>query len=281
MEESVIQTPNFIQENPNLETPTNVPSVENNPPSVPPALKPKNKLIPILLIILILTVLGVGGMFAYKNFFVKAPTPTPTPVSTPEPTPDPTADWKTYSNKLFSFKYPPTWDTYLMGENVETALMVAPKEKVDGVKQMEAFGGGSFLTLVINTSIKPFEFKSDEYQSVSSKPITVGGINGTVYSTDIIQDMQGFSKGNKITTVDVKVDNTYISIGLLDQEYKETYDQILSTFTITDETPSGGATSCEYNGKTYQNDDSVPSGDSCNTCSCDNGKVSCTTMMCD
>ncbi len=90
------------------EVPVNVPPVENNPPAVSPTPKAKSKLMPILLIIPILVLLGVGGMFAYKNFFVKSPEPTPTPASTPEAIPDPTADWETYINNdyYFSLKYP-------------------------------------------------------------------------------------------------------------------------------------------------------------------------------
>lgn len=39
--------------------------------------------------------------------------------------------------------------------------------------------------------------------------------------------------------------------------------------------------SCSYNGKIYAHGDSVPSGDSCNSCGCQNGQVSCTLMACD
>lgn len=71
------------------EVPVNIPPVENNPPAVPPAPKTKSKLMPILSIVLILVILGVGGLYAYKNFFAKETEATPTPISTPESTPSP------------------------------------------------------------------------------------------------------------------------------------------------------------------------------------------------
>lgn len=37
---------------------------------------------------------------------------------------------------------------------------------------------------------------------------------------------------------------------------------------------------CEYNGKKYNNNDSFPSIDGCNSCGCDNGQIVCTTMAC-
>ena len=37
---------------------------------------------------------------------------------------------------------------------------------------------------------------------------------------------------------------------------------------------------CEDNGVTYQSGDSVPSSDTCNTCECLDGAVTCTEMAC-
>lgn len=41
------------------------------------------------------------------------------------------------------------------------------------------------------------------------------------------------------------------------------------------------AKSCEYNGNTYKSGEGFSDIDLCNTCSCDNGKVVCTTMACE
>lgn len=37
---------------------------------------------------------------------------------------------------------------------------------------------------------------------------------------------------------------------------------------------------CTYDGETYKTGDSIPAGDGCNSCSCDNGEVACTTITC-
>ncbi len=37
---------------------------------------------------------------------------------------------------------------------------------------------------------------------------------------------------------------------------------------------------CQQNGNTYGPGESVPSSDTCNTCSCDNGQIACTAMAC-
>jgi len=38
--------------------------------------------------------------------------------------------------------------------------------------------------------------------------------------------------------------------------------------------------SCQYNGKTYQSGQTMPSIDGCNTCSCEEGRIACTTIAC-
>jgi hypothetical protein len=38
---------------------------------------------------------------------------------------------------------------------------------------------------------------------------------------------------------------------------------------------------CEYEGKTYEENESFPSSDGCNNCGCNNGEVVCTTMACE
>ena len=38
--------------------------------------------------------------------------------------------------------------------------------------------------------------------------------------------------------------------------------------------------SCVYEGNTYKPGESFPSGDGCNTCTCNNGEVACTLIAC-
>jgi hypothetical protein len=42
----------------------------------------------------------------------------------------------------------------------------------------------------------------------------------------------------------------------------------------------GGGKDCPYNGATYHSGDNFPASDGCNSCSCDDGQVTCTTRPC-
>jgi len=44
---------------------------------------------------------------------------------------------------------------------------------------------------------------------------------------------------------------------------------------------AAGGADCEYDGQTYKPGDSFDATDGCNTCSCDDGAVSCTEIACD
>ena len=147
------------------------------------------------------------------------------------PTTDPYSNWKTYSNEIFSFRYPPTWDTHIVGQLPSHALMVAPQEKIDDVKKIQGgFGGGKFLTFTIDYRDAPPDIKTNEYQTVTTESIVVGGVTGTKYNVDIIQDSPGVEKGDKVITIIVKVNNVYINADLLDMNYLNEFNQIISTF---------------------------------------------------
>lgn len=45
--------------------------------------------------------------------------------------------------------------------------------------------------------------------------------------------------------------------------------------------PAPSGETCDVAGQTFLDGSSVPSGDSCNTCSCDDGSVSCTEALCE
>jgi predicted small lipoprotein YifL len=214
------------------QTPTE-PTVEQNQVPMP---KRKSPFVFIILLFFLVTLAAAGyyGYLYWQETNKKAPSPTTEP--TPVETTDPTADWKTYTNTKYgySFKHPSSWDTYTIGESAEGTLIIGPQEKVDKVRQMQGnFGGGTFLVLTLNIKTEVVERKSNEYEQVTSKPISINNINGTKFDINIIQDEPGFNKGDKITSVVVKKDDIYIQIDLLDQTYKDIFDQILSTFKFT------------------------------------------------
>src|SRR3989344_942725 len=93
---------------------TTIPVVSPGPtfPSPQPAkppLSPQKSILPLLLTILFLLTLAATGVLAYQNYQLQQqisslqPRVTPTPSLTP--TPDPTANWQTYKDKKYEFRY--------------------------------------------------------------------------------------------------------------------------------------------------------------------------------
>ena len=108
MDEQPLPQPTDQPQSPPLEQPMSV----DEP-------KPKSKL-PFLAALAVLVVGGIVGIFFIKRISPSQPaTPqsviSPTPTSVPSPVEasmkegDPMADWKTYSNNFFTFKYPGNW----------------------------------------------------------------------------------------------------------------------------------------------------------------------------
>ena len=220
-------------------------NIESSSTPQPKPEKPRASSWPKIILITFLGLILISGLvFAYiqinKNQTTKQQNLTQIEVDqTNSPTElnqnlGPLSDWKNYSNDWYSFKYPQSYDTYAMEEISETAVMVAPKEIVDEAKQSKlGFNDAKFPPLLINVFSKMIIPQNDQYWQVTSEPITIGGVTGTIYYKVALQGMKGVSKGDKITSVVVNYKNAYIKIELLDQKLKEAYDQILSTFTFT------------------------------------------------
>lgn len=196
-----------------------------------------------------------------------------TPAPTPTATADPTADWIVYTDikGRYSFKYPSDWTT---SKNVGSLNDPAMKF-ILGVQAK-------------NTTLNVQDWTK---ANICTKFSTVNDQNGcTPYTKSPIE--------NSIQTTFLahyggmhtifKYEDTIFDISLAArepnpnfEEIKNVYNQILSTFKfIGNEKPVESGISCQYNGKIYKNGESVPSGDKCNTCSCDNGQIACTLMAC-
>lgn len=158
-------------------------------------------------------------------------------VPTTKPTTDPMANWKTYKNNKFSFKYLNDWDVYAPQiEGNALSLYIGPQEIINEIKTLfgrGGFGGGKSLTFTISEVDNMPVYQSDEFQNVTIRKTQVGGANTTKFETNVIQDMQGFNKGDKIETNVIPLADKYVVISLLDYQYKNIYDQILSTFKFT------------------------------------------------
>lgn len=218
---------------------SNVPSEKDNltvsplTPIAPETPKSKNKLMPILLFVLILAILGVGGLYAYKNFFIKAPEPTPTPEATSEPTTNPTANWEVYSNSTHnvSFKYPSSWiltETKGQVENGETYNTIVKLTKNDASINlhfnMDGLGGMP--------------------QTYEGKSFTLDGHNLYQFNkTNSYNKTKEVGLSNSLTTLGVfeindvayLINITYPETMIETEEISllDEFDQILSTFKFT------------------------------------------------
>jgi len=272
--------PNPVPEIPPTAASTSTPPVWND------VNQKKYKTLFVLVVVLILLVLGGLGYWVYGRFYlnkqISNPASTPTTSATALATADPTATWKTFTDPdgVFSFKYPETYsidNTHISPylnrnitwryNNVSVLDCRGDCPVIDTKKQTTL--GGKAATIItgyvgaVGGEI-PHEYISYEIKlntkfflfSIQAIPLYLTKDEVSVYDTPSIQKM--------------KPQDLVI------------FDQILSTFKfLGEESQPGGSLNCQYKGVAYKNGDSVPSGDKCNTCSCSNGQVACTTIACE
>lgn len=182
-------------------------------------------------VFVVLSLLFVGVYFVFPRISGTKQVITNQETTPASPTPDVMAQWKTYSNDIYSFKYPQDWDTTLVGELPSHALMVGPQDKVADVAKLQGgYGGGKFLIMTVDYRNEAPQMKSDESILFTSAPFQVGSLNGTKYTVNALQDLPGLNKGDVTTTIVVKTGDVYAIIELLDNQYSSTFDSILSTF---------------------------------------------------
>ncbi len=217
---------------------------------------PPPKKSPGIVIGIFLLILGIAvGLIDKTTLLSRIPflSTTPTPFFTPTPTPDPAADWKTYTNNEFSFKYPATWI-------VESNKISSPDTSIE----MWAFITGDPM---YNECMKLIDTKEIQNMTVKnfsgvSTPEMCDPINLNKKERWLVKSQgEGYAPGLQY------------SYKTNDPVAETVFDQILSTFTFIDQQRS-----CSYKGKTYAQGESFP--DACNSCSCDNGQVACTMMAC-
>ena len=229
---------------------------ENNPISVPVVTTPQameqpkqSNFLTILLSVLLVISVSIAAFFAYQTQKLVAelrimndevqitPAATTEPVATESSEVDPTANWKTYTNTKsgFEFKYPTDWDTYQpVVEGGVLRLYVAPKNTINEISDMYGrgggFGGGKFFTFTISEVEEIPNYKSDEYEKITSNSFMLSSLKTIRYFKEALQSMPGFDAGDKTETVVFQKDGKNYLISLIDYQYKTVFDQILSTF---------------------------------------------------
>ncbi|MEA3344339.1 MAG: hypothetical protein U9Q16_01490, partial [Patescibacteria group bacterium] len=158
---------------------------------------------------------------------------------------DETADWQIYRNEMlelelekigFTVQYPNDWDYTMIGPK----LFFGPEDVIKNLeigKNIEDKSLGIMISvyekILYDRGILPYK-KSSEYFLMTSSDIEVDGIQGTKYVFEYLVDRLCYHKGDKTISVDLKLDNGYLSIHLFDYQKLDTFQKILSTFRFID-----------------------------------------------
>lgn len=209
-------------------TPTEkAPEIEAETPEIVEEKKEKPWLKPLLFSIFGIILAGglvFAGYILGQRQVQPGPSPSPTPVVVVTPTPDPTADWKTYNSEIgFSFRYPPYWQIQPLG----TTIMVSPPGQFLPVMQI--------FQLDTNPSFKE-NFESNEIFDVVSKPIVISGLQAIEYTQTYKQALPHIKIGQTSIIDVVEYKDQPVVLELVDTQYKDTFNLMLSTFKFLENT---------------------------------------------
>ncbi len=202
--------------------------------------------------------------------------------------PDPTADWEVYANEIFTVKHPTDVISREQQGGVLTLNKTAPghpdTELIDGLSlTFETHG---------NTNMTPIEFAQNKIKQSVDNGLgdLISGPEESIFNgyEAATYTFQGLGIYTNIVIKSPRNNSPIIiSNGSVDPNnngYQETVNQILSTFKFSDVSSTPGSVlqgSCTQDGVNYADGEAMPSPDSCNSCSCDNGRIACTAMACE
>ncbi|MBU3964667.1 hypothetical protein KJ562_03045 [Patescibacteria group bacterium] len=174
--------------------------------------------------------------FLIWQFWPEGETLSPNP--TPAPIVEDITNWQTYTNEEYGYeiKYPEIW----ANDKCAKTIVFGPKEKVEALKANDcSITMAKDLMFAINFRtiqqyeeiIVPFR-KTDEDKNVVLDKIMVGDLEVEVpqYKTEYLRDASmGFKAGDIITDVIVPVENGYLEITLLDNQYIDIYNLMIDS----------------------------------------------------
>lgn len=163
-----------------------------------------------------------------KNPVVTSQTPQPIPSSTP----DETIEWKTYTDKSFTFKYPPSWNL----DSIKDTVISLSTDRPTNKKATGDYTPGKGWLFIDITSTDPQEIIDRTSQSVqldTNRQIIISGISatqlighrgvgGSIYFMDTILSQNGQTYVIKLETQDSDLENSLVL----------EFNQILSTFKL-------------------------------------------------
>lgn len=211
----------------------------------------KSNFLVVLLSVLLLFSISIAAFFAYqtqklsdelrvKNSDLKiVSTPTQDPVSTDVPKVDPTSNWKTYTGKLFSFKYPVDARLEVQQDGVVKIMYMGQKQIDSGRTQTSLFDGYGFfvssqnetLTLeeVYQKRVENFGNACDPDKMGKLQSSTIDGYKAVYYDSSCLGDYTTYLVINKDDILFELVE-LYVGDSADQVVYKKVVDQILSTF---------------------------------------------------
>ncbi len=189
-----------------------------------------------IILIFVLLAVVISGVLIWQ-FWLKGKAPSPSPTITPIITPtDITANWPFYSNDEYGYqiKFPADWD---MTKCLKT-IVFAPKNTIETINQAGcAVGSGKEFVLTINYRTKEqyenvilANRKTDEYKIVTLESVIVNGLEAKRYSSEFIKDTSLANSGEVFTDVLVPCQDGYLEITLLDNQYLDIFNKIISFF---------------------------------------------------
>lgn len=212
------------------------------------------------LVIVLVSVVGIGGYFlgAKKNNTAYTETPVITKISSPTPIPDvtsqtspspiptidPTANWKTYVSSCgISVKYPREWNAqkYFIEDSTDSCAFLTAPDYKQGMDTRSGFSvaitrmvkGSINMKIIVNT-IDDY-IKSVEAVLQPSTPVTneitkiYGSLTGTQFDFSAYESITTFIfvQGNYFYIVNWPTTAQY------NGSYRTSIDQILSTLKFT------------------------------------------------
>lgn len=192
----------------------------------------------VVLLFLTLSLAYAGYQFSQK--LTPLPLPTPTSVAQPSstPTPDPTANWKTFTSPTFglSFKYPSDWKWEVPNSagkddpngNFQSIIVVRPISISEAKNENLPLVGG-FITIEIRKGAEtlPSDLKTDK--TVRITDLLIVNRKATEYWLPI-DPKKSLLTAKSITYLSIETNKEVFVVILLDDTYKNTFNQILSTF---------------------------------------------------
>ncbi|MCH7605436.1 hypothetical protein IID24_05620 [Patescibacteria group bacterium] len=213
------------------------PTPQPTPSLAPQPSSKKNYLLIGVIVAIVVVIVGAGILVFLSKKETRPQTPE---AKETEALPvNPTTDWQTYRNEELGFviDYPRDWG-YTILESPNSPIVFAPKGIIADIERSLEGIRDKSLTIMFTLydkelyekGILPYREEPNEFIHTTSVVVDVGETKAIYYVSERLQERFGYKVGEKTVTVDLELDNGYLSIHLFDEQHLNVLSQILSTF---------------------------------------------------